>query len=111
VATTLTLAPDIGLPSTTDTFDSSKNPFVLTALISTFSVASGGEARADVKGPSNFRLTLDSVVYEVPLALRQQLRGKDGGRVFWKTDGSDFGSFRYFRQAPPVFDEQEQQTG
>ncbi|NIN65967.1 MAG: hypothetical protein GTO63_14995, partial [Anaerolineae bacterium] len=100
---TLSLAPDIGQANFAEVFDSSKNPFVLSADVSTFTPAGVPEGRTDVKGVAVFRLTIAGVVYDIPLSMRKKLRGKNGGRVFWQTDAGESGEFKFYRNAPPVF--------
>ena len=105
---TLTLAPDLGLLDFDSNFDPNTNPFVIVEDIATFDVAAGPEVFTTVKGLANFRLTLGGVTYEIPQSVRHRLRGKNRGLILWRTDTGESGRFRFFREAPPVFEEQEQ---
>jgi hypothetical protein len=95
--------PTLSFSPTTDF----TGPLVTTVPIADLTVV-GSEGNTRVKGVAAMRLTIDGTVYEVPIANRKVIKGKNGGRVYWQTDSpADSGSFKFFRQAPPVFLEED----
>jgi hypothetical protein len=82
---------------------------VVSLPITDLTVVGGSEGDARNKGVAAMRLTIDGTVYEVPISSRKLIKGKNGGRVFWQTDTpADSGSFNFFRNAPPVFLEDDE---
>lgn len=99
---TLDFEPDLGGVGTR--FSSS---LTVSIPFADLTVATGAEASTEVKGFGGiFRLTINGTAYEIPVSIRRKIRAKNGGRVFWQAQG-DSGVFRYFRNAPPVFIEEE----
>ncbi len=104
---TLQLSPDLGFIDVSDHFDSSKNPLLIEIAIADLTPVAGDDPTPGTKGVGQFFLTVDGQTYEIPLDTRRRLRVKRGGRVRWQSTTGDSGTFRYFPQAPPVFDAEE----
>lgn len=101
----LILTPDLQSLSPTALFDPNQNPLAVSIPLASLVAVGGSEGNPNAKGLTSFRLTIDGTVYEIPFSVRRQLQAKNGGLVRWKTTAGETGRFRYYRDAPPVFEE------
>lgn len=104
---TLFLTPDLGQLDQAALFDAAQNTLLLAVDLSTLPITTEPEGDPHVKGVFDFRLTIGGAVFEIPLTLSRRLAGRNGGVVRWKTSGGASGVFRFFREAPPVFENEE----
>ena len=103
----LILTPDLRSLDSTALFDTNQNSLAVSIPIAELTVVGGSEGNPNAKGTTSFRLTIGGTVYEIPFSVRRQLQAKNGGLVRWKTTAGETGRFRYYRDAPPVFEEDQ----
>jgi hypothetical protein len=102
----LLLTPDTGIVDFDQNFVGSVNPLLISIPSTAMSAIAGGAG--DNLRPFDFRLTIDGVSYSIPASEVSRIKGKNGGRVYWRaTQGVgvilDQGFFYFFRHAPSVF--------
>lgn len=102
----LLLTPDVGFVDFDQNFLTSLNKLLISVPSTNMSIVMANSG-TDVT-PLDLRLTIEGVSYSVPVSEASRIKGKNGGRVFWRaTSGlgvtQDEGSFNFFRHAPTVF--------
>lgn len=101
------ISPDLGLADYAAHFDPASNPLLVQLEEADLTAVGGSEGNVLAKGVGAFRITINGTVYEIPLAARRRLRARNGGRIVWRSTTGEAGAFRFFRNAPPVFEEPE----
>jgi hypothetical protein len=99
-------SPDLGLLHFSDHFNGSINSLEFEVTNADLTIVSGHTG--DVETPFDFRIRIGGISYRLAPSLAKRIRGKNGGRVYWRstrypTESDSEGSFRFFRGAPPVF--------
>lgn len=94
-------SPDTGRVSFNDLFATAKNPLLVETTNAALSIVHG--ANPNPMSPFDVRIRIAGVSYKIPFSVTRQIRGKNGGRVYWRTSRNEQGSFRFFRRPPAVF--------
>jgi hypothetical protein len=102
----LSFTPRLGFLHFDDIFDGTKNPLELEVTNADLLMVSGHTG--DIKSALDFRIRVGGVSYTLPLWFSKQIKGKNGGVVYWRTtrylsESDSSGSFRFYRHAPPTF--------
>lgn len=99
------MTPNVGQINFNNLFIGSGNPFKIQFTHQDLTVVSGH--RGDAQNPFDMRIRIGGVSYLVPYAIAKNIKGKNGGRVYWRStrwpgESDSEGSFRFFRNAPGV---------